>query len=139
MNWVADAFVYLIPITGTIALFAFLAVNSWADARRKERESYYRYEFRNQLVDAGKMDVTDVRELMQYEQELEMNRMRQANLIGGFVLIGVGVGLIFGLSWIAEGIWMVGYIPLFIGIMLMIYALFVAPHTQPKRPASFER
>ena len=37
-----------------------------ADAeRRKEREAFYRYEFRKELVAAGKMDADDVRDLMQ--------------------------------------------------------------------------
>ena len=31
----------LIPIVGSIALFSFLAVAAWSDARRKEREAYY--------------------------------------------------------------------------------------------------
>ena len=34
----------LVPIVGSIALFSFLTVNGWADARRKEREAYYRGE-----------------------------------------------------------------------------------------------
>ncbi len=33
-----------IPIVGSIALFSFLGVASWTDARRKEREAYYRSE-----------------------------------------------------------------------------------------------
>ena len=34
----------LIPIVGSIALFSFLAVTTWSEARRKEREAYYRAE-----------------------------------------------------------------------------------------------
>ena len=30
-----------VPIIGSIALFSFLGVASWSDARRKEREAYY--------------------------------------------------------------------------------------------------
>jgi hypothetical protein len=29
--------VFLVPIVGSIALFSFLAVASWSEARRKER------------------------------------------------------------------------------------------------------
>jgi len=128
----------LIPIVGSVALFTFLAVASWAEQRRKERESYYRYEFRKQLVDAGKMDASDVRDLMQYEQETTLYRARQSSLVGGFVLLGVGGGLLLGLQWIDEGVWMVGYIPFFIGVALTIYAVFVAPRGVPAPPNSFQ-
>ena len=30
-----------IPVVGSIALFSFLSVAAWSDARRKEREAYY--------------------------------------------------------------------------------------------------
>ena len=88
----------LVPIAGSVALFTFLAVASWAEQRRKERESYYRYEFRKQLVDAGKMDASDLRDLMQYEQETTLYRARQSSLVGGFVLLGVGAGLLLGMD-----------------------------------------
>ena len=126
----------LVPVAGSIALFTFLSVASWAEQRRKERESYYRYEFRKQLVEAGKMDGSDVRELMRYEQETTLYRARQSSLAGGFVLMGVGVGMLLGLQWIDEGVWMTGYIPLFIGIAMMVYAQFVAPRGVPAPPAS---
>jgi len=129
----------LIPIVGSVALFTFLAVASWAEQRRKERESYYRYEFRKQLVDAGKMDASDVRDLMQYEQETTLYRARQSTMAGGFVLLGVGGGLLLGLRWVGEGVWMVGYIPFFIGVALTFYAVFVAPRGVPAPPKSFQR
>ncbi len=131
-------FYALIPVVGSVALFTFLAVASWAEQRRKERESYYRYEFRKQLVEAGKMDANDVREIMQYEQETTLYRARQSSLAGSFVLLGVGGGMLLGLQWIDEGVAMVGYIPLSIGVALLIYALFVAPRGLPTPPNSFK-
>lgn len=139
MSWLLGTAVWvLVPVVGIVALFTFLAVNGWAAQRRKERESYYRYEFRKQLVEAGKMDADDVRDLMQYEQETTLYKARQSSLAGGFVLLGVGGGLLFGLQWIGEGIWMVGYIPLFIGVALTIYAVFVAPRGAPAPPSSLQ-
>jgi len=126
----------LVPVAGSIALFTFLAVATWAEQRRKERESYYRYEFRKHLVEAGKMDASDVRDLMRYEQETMLYKARQSSLLGGFVLLGVGAGILLGLQWIPDGVWMVGYIPLSIGVAMMIYALFVAPRGAPAPPVS---
>jgi hypothetical protein len=137
MESFASVFVFMIPIVGSVALFMFLAVNSWAEQRRKERESYYRYEFRKTLVEAGKMDANDVRSLMQYEEESTTARLRQSSIMAGFILLGVGVGMLYGLSWIDEGIWRVGYIPLGIGVGIMVYALLFAPRLNPTPPKSF--
>ena len=41
----------LIPIVGSIALFSFLAVSHWVEARRKERESYYKNETLKKIAD----------------------------------------------------------------------------------------
>ena len=138
MEAFSQIFAVMIPIVGTVAVFTFLAVNSWADARRKERETYYRYEFRKTLVDAGQMKADDVRDLMRYEEESTQARMRQSAILAGFVLVGVGVGMLFGLSWIDEGIWKVGFIPLGIGVAIMVYALTIAPRLNPTPPKSFD-
>ena len=61
----------MIPIVGSISLFSLLAVVGWAEQRRKEREAYYRYEFREKLVDAGEMNAHQVQDLMRHEYEAE--------------------------------------------------------------------
>ena len=38
------AYVYLFLSVGAVGMFSFIAVASWADARRKEREAYYKSE-----------------------------------------------------------------------------------------------
>ncbi len=130
----------LIPVASIIAVFTFLSVASWAQQRRRERESYYSFEFRKNLVEAGKMDASDVRELIHYEQQTQMYKSRQSSIVGGFVLLGVGAGMLLGLRWITEAdLWMVGFIPLCIGVALTIYALFVAPRDVPGPPRSFGR
>jgi hypothetical protein len=137
MHWFPQAMIFLIPVVGAAALFTFLAVASWAEERRKEREAYYRYEFRKNLVEAGKMNAEDVRSLMEYENESELYRRRTGSLVAGFVLTGVGVGMMLGLRWIDPNVALVGWIPLMIGIALLAYAVFVAPRFAPaprKRP-----
>lgn len=135
MNWVSDAMIFLIPIVGSIALFSFLAVVGWAENRRKEREAYYRFEFRKKLVDAGEMNASHVQELMRYEYETDLQRRRHGLIIGGFITGGVGAGLLLGLQFIRdEAVWMVGFIPLFIGAAMLAYALVFAPRTTPVPP-----
>ncbi len=128
MDWFPQALIFMIPIVGAISLFSFLAVVGWAEQRRKEREAYYRYEFRKKLVDAGEMNAQQVQDLMRYEYEAEQHRRRQGMVATGFILSGVGVGLIFGLRFIDDAdVWMVGSIPLFIGLAMLTYALLFAP------------
>ena len=132
MDWFPQAMIFMIPIVGSVALFSFLAVIGWAEERRKEREAYYRYEFRKKLVDAGEMNAGQVQELIQYEFETEQARRRQNLVAAGFILTGVGLGMLFGLQFIRdEDVWMVGGIPLFIGLGILAYAIFYAPKFAP--------
>jgi hypothetical protein len=131
MHWFPQAMIFLIPVVGAAALFTFLAVATWAEQRRKEREAYYRYEFRKNLVAAGKMDATDVRALVEYENESDMYRRRAGSLVASFVLTGVGIGLLLGLRWVDENVAMIGWIPLMIGVALMVYSAIVAPRIAP--------
>ena len=135
MDWMPEAMIFMIPIVGSVALFTVLAVVGFAEQRRKEREAYYRYEFRKKLVDAGKMDAQHVQELMRYEYETSANARRQGMISGGFITAGVGVGLLIGLRFIEdEAVWMVGWIPLFIGAAMLAYGLIVAPRADAVPP-----
>jgi len=129
--------VFLVPAVGAIALFTFLAVVGWAAERRRERETYYRYEFRKRLVESGQMSGTDLRELQRYENESEAQRRRQGLLAAGMIVAGTGLGLLLGLRFIEdEAVWMVGYIPLFIGVGMLLYAVVLAPKQGPGPPPS---
>lgn len=129
MGFVAEALIFMIPIVGSIALFAFLAVAAWASERRRERQAYYQYEFRKRLVEAGKLDAEDVRSMVEFEHRADMDRRRQGMLAGGLIAAAVGLGLIFGLRFIDEPVWMVGYIPLAIGVAMFVYGLAFARDT----------
>ncbi len=124
----------LVPVFGSVALFAFLAVAVWATSRRKERESYYQYEFRKRLVDAGKLDADDVRALVEFEHTSELTRTRTGLQVSGVVLTGAGAGMLLGLRFIeGESVWMVGYIPLFIGLAMLAFGFLMArpDHDRP--------
>lgn len=134
MSWMPEALIFMIPIVGSVALFAFLAVAAWAAERRRERQAYYQYEFRKRLVEAGKLDAADVKSMVEFEHDADMARRKQGILAGGLIVAGVGVGLLLGLRFIDdESIWMVGYIPLGIGAGMLLYALGFA-RTLPNRP-----
>ena len=125
--FIGDAMVFMIPVVATLGFWVFLSVVGFAGQRRKERESYYRFEFRKRLVEAGKLDAGDVRSLMAYEQQSETTKRRQGLLVGGLVVAGAGLGCLIGLRFIEdEMVWMVGFIPLFIGLAMLAAAAFVS-------------
>ena len=128
----------LVPIISVIAVFTFVSIASFSDNKRREREAFYRFEFRKKLIEQSGANTPQVMELMQQEERAELRRRREGLKIGGFVTAAVGVGLIFGLRFTGEDVWMVGYIPLAIGVGLLLYGLFLAPQ-EPANPPSGPR
>jgi len=119
----------LVPIVGSIALFSFLAVASWSEARRKERESYYTAEALKKIAENSGDGAKSAIEYLR-EQNREYARRRVEGLkLGGLITAAVGVGvmvLLWGLER-TEPAYLVGLIPLLIGIALLVYVYAMAP------------
>jgi len=119
----------LIPIVGSIALFSFLAVAIWVDARRKEREAYYRSETLKKIAESSGEGAKAAIELMR-EQEKNAGKRRLGGLkLGGLITAAVGIGVMVLLRGILhdEPVYLAGLIPLLIGVALLVYAFFLAP------------
>ncbi len=112
---------------GAVALFSFVAVASWADARRKEREAYYKSETLKKVAESQAGGA--VLELFREEQKVEDRRRREGLKLGGVVNLAVGVGLLIFLKALVheEAVYLVGVIPLLIGAALLGYVLVLAP------------
>jgi hypothetical protein len=107
---------------GAIGLFSFLAVAAWADARRREREAFYKGEALRKIAETqgGEAALAVIREDKAASRRKQVEGIR----LGGMINIGVGLGLmimIFELDPHDKG-FLVGIIPLFIGIALMLHA-----------------
>jgi hypothetical protein len=50
---------------------------------------------------------------------------------GGLVLAGLGVGLLIGLRWIGNSVFMIGAIPLAIGIALFVLSVMIDTGREP--------
>jgi hypothetical protein len=122
-----DGALFFFLSVGAVALFAFIAVASWSDSRRKEREAYYRSETLKKVAEsqAG----ASVLELFREEQRYADRKRREGLKIGGLLNIAVGIGLMIFLRSLVheEPVYLVGVIPLLIGAALLGYALFLAP------------
>jgi len=107
-------------------MWAFIAVVSWADIRRKEREAYYRHETMKKISEMpGESGLALLR-----EDERNTALRRKENIkLGGLITSAVGVGLMIFLRAVEtrEAAYLVGLIPLLVGIALLAYSYVLAP------------
>jgi hypothetical protein len=119
----------LIPVVGSIALFSFLGVASWSEARRKEREAYYTGEALKKIAESsGDGAKSAVEYLREQNRNIAVRRMEGLKL-GGLITAAVGIGVMALLRGLAheEPVYLVGVIPLLIGVALLVYVFLLAP------------
>jgi len=119
-----------IPVVGSIALFSFLAVASWSDARRREREAYYKNETLKKIAESSGVGASAAIELLREQEKNAVKRRLEGMKLGGLITAVVGIGVMVLLHGIAndEGpVYLVGLIPLLIGLALLVYAFLLAP------------
>jgi hypothetical protein len=131
---VAQLGVFLIPIVGSIALFSFLAVASWSDARRREREAYYTAEALKKIADSSAEGGKSAVEYLREQNSIAVRKRVEGMKLGGLITAAVGVGLMIFLKGINhdEPVYLVGTIPLLIGLALVIYGFALAPRELPR-------
>jgi hypothetical protein len=119
-----------------ISIFTFVSIAVWTEARRKEREAYYKAEALRRIAEipgeGGKYVIEMMREEERIRQEQERSqrgKSREGFIVGGMVNIGIGLGLgifLYGLGG-HNSPYLVGSIMFFIGLPLLIYGLFMVP------------
>jgi hypothetical protein len=131
---------YLIPIAAIISLFSFLSVASWASARFQERAAYYKSEMLKKIVESQGPGATAALEYLR-EQERNAELRRQENerkslkrdrdglRLGGLLTAVVGVCLMIFLHVLVSerGVYLVGLIPLGVGLVLLFFSYFWGP------------
>src|ERR1700679_73618 len=83
----------LIPIVGSIALFSFLAVASWSDARRKEREAYYMADALKKIADSSAEGGKSAVEYLREQNGIAIRKRVEGLKLGGLITAAVGVGV----------------------------------------------
>lgn len=117
---------------GAIALFSFIAVATWAGERRREREAYYRSETLKRIAESQAAGGGSALEFLREEEKMAARRKREGQKLGGLITMAVGAGMMIFLHGMAtpadEGrTYLVGLIPLLIGVALLVYAYILAP------------
>jgi hypothetical protein len=120
---------FLFLSVGAIALFSFVAVAAWADARRKEREAYYRSETLKKLAETQATGGSSALEFLREQDRLASRRQREGQKLGGLITTAVGFGMMIFLRAVEheKPAYLVGLIPLLVGVALLTYAYVLAP------------
>jgi hypothetical protein len=121
--------VMLFLSVGAISLFSFVAVAAWSDSRCKERVSYYRSETLKKIPETAGPGSNAPLQYMREEEQISARHRREGIRLGSLITGAVGIGLMIFLRGIAheESVYLVGFIPLLVGVALFVYAEFLAP------------
>lgn len=115
---------------GAIALFGiFLPISAWSDARRREREAYYKAEMIRRVAESNADGAKGAIELLREDERIRQLKKREGMKIGGLVNIGVGIGvgcLLWSIGGREGSPYLVGLIPLLIGVALLVYVFALA-------------
>ena len=119
----------LLGMVGNVAFFGFLAVASWANARRREREAFYSSEVLKKLAEGGGDGSSAALEMFREQQRSSARNRLEAQRLSGLILAAVGIGVMALLRGVAtnESAWLSGLIPTLVGAVLLIYAYGLAP------------
>ena len=121
-----------IPVIGSIGLFTFLSVAAWSDARRKEREEYYRSETLKKIAESSGEGAKAAIELLREQHKSVTSRRLEGMKLGGLITAVVGIGVMVLLHGLVQSqpVYLAGLIPFLVGVVLMLYGFFLAPKPQ---------
>jgi hypothetical protein len=116
---------------GAICLFAiFIPTVTWIDKQHKEREAFYKAETIRRVAEASGEGAKAALELLQQQSRMERQKGREGMKIGGLVCIGVGAAMVIFLkvqtATDPDAPYLVGLIPAFVGVALLVYVYFMA-------------
>ena len=118
---------------GLVCVFSFLAVASWSKARLRERQAFYKSETIRKIAESQGGSAA-----VEYLRESDHNAARQrreGQRVAGLVTLAVGVGVMIFLRRVPtspdsgsdSSAYLVGFIPVLVGVALLIYSYLLAP------------
>ena len=117
----------MVPIVAIVSTFVFITFAVWFGTRQKEREAFYKAETLRRITESSGEGAKAAIDLLKEEERLKRIKAREGMKIGGFVNLGVGIGLVIFL-WALAGpkVALCGLIPGLIGVALLIYVFYMA-------------
>jgi hypothetical protein len=116
-----ESMLFLFLAVGAVAVFSMISIVNWSDARRKEREAYYKNDMLKKLAESPGPGATAALELMREEARIATLRTRQGLQVGGLITGAAGLGVVIFLRVLLgehQGVFLCGLIPLFVGMAL---------------------
>ena len=127
-----DVFTFL--SIGAVALFAiFLPFASWTGSRAQEREAYYKAETLRRISESTTEGAKMAVEMLREQSRMEQIKRREGMKIGGLITLGVGIAISIFLAAQHEQGYLVGLIPAFIGLAMLVYVFFLAAPIDEQR------
>ena len=114
---------------GAVALFVvFLPITTWLEARRKEREAFYKADTMRRLAESSGEGAKAAIELLKEEGRQKWIKTREGLKIAGLINLAVGIALMIFLRALIgnQPVYLCGLIPGFIGIAMLAYSFFLA-------------
>jgi hypothetical protein len=117
---------------GAVALFGiFIPTVTWLDSRRKEREAFYKAETFRRLTESSSEGAKSAIEMLREESRLERQKRREGMKLGGLICVAVGAAMVIFLrvqtARDPSAPYLVGLIPVFVGVALLVYVYFMSP------------
>ena len=136
LNFAGDPFsnpaggLWMFLSIGAVALFVvFLPITTWLEARRKERDAFYKADTMRRLSESSGEGAKAAIELLREESRQKWIKTREGLKIAGLINLAVGIALIIFLHALIgdQPVYLCGLIPGFIGVAMLVYAIFLAP------------
>ena len=120
---------FLFLAVASVALFSFLAVSAWTDARRKERQAYYQSEGIKKIAESQGAGANSALELLREQERIALRQKREGVWLGGLITAAVGIGIMVMVRGMVhdEPAYLAGMIPLLIGVAMLTYGYLLYP------------
>lgn len=119
-----------IPIVAIVSTFTMIIFAIRFGTQRREREAFYRAESLRRITDSSGEGAKAAIELLKEEERLKRIKAREGLKIGGLVCVAVGLAMVIFMWALTKTDpdvpYLVGLVPGFIGVALLVYVFFMA-------------
>jgi len=121
---------WLIPVASSVSTMLALSVIWWSSQRRKERQSYYRYELARMMVERFPESPDRILSWLREQEAGDVRRRREGMRLAAWLMLLGGVGALVSLRFTTSEDSAFGWIPIGLGLALFFY-LFSSRNQHP--------